>query len=157
MKTIASKTVTSNNQKAKTKNIQKMKMKTSNEMTFANGISLQSTLVLAAALALACVPAGAKQHHDNDETHYRAINLVSDIAGVGQWQDTNLRNGWGVSFHDTFPFWVSDNGTGVTTLYAVTNDASGAPHAGIVPLVVSIPGNGSISGQVANNSTEFNG
>ena len=169
MKTIASKTVTNcNNQKAKTKNIQKMKMKTSNEMTFANGISLQSTLVLAAALALACVPAGAKQHHDNDETHYRAINLVSDIAGVGQVQDTNLVNGWGISYHDTFPFWVSDNGTGVTTLYAVTNDASGAPHASIVPAsaignggggaaIVSIPGNGTATGQVANNTAGFNG
>ena len=169
MKTIASKTVTNcNNQKAKTKNIQKMKMKTSNEMTFANGISLQSTLVLAAALALACVPAGAKQHHDNDETHYRAINLVSDIAGVGQVQDTNLVNGWGISYHDTFPFWVSDNGTGVTTLYAVTNEASGAPHASIVPAsaignggggaaIVSIPGNGTATGQVANNTAGFNG
>ena len=169
MKTIASKTVTNcNNQKAKTKNIQKMKMKTSNEMTFANGISLQSTLVLTAALALACVPAGAKQHDDNDETHYRAINLVSDIAGVGQVQDTNLVNGWGISYHDTFPFWVSDNGTGVTTLYAVTNDASGAPHASIVPAsaignggagaaVVSIPGEGNVSGQVANNTAGFNG
>ena len=167
MKTIASKTVTNcNNQKAKTKNIQKMK--TSNEMTFANGISLQSTLVLAAALALACVPAGAKQHDDNDETHYRAINLVSDIAGVGQVQDTNLVNGWGISYHDTFPFWVSDNGTGVTTLYAVTNDASGAPHASIVPAsaignggggaaIVSIPGNGTATGQVANNTAGFNG
>ena len=169
MKTIASKTVTNcNNQKAETKNIQKMKMKTSNEMTFANGISLQSTLVLAAALALACVPAGAKQHHDNDETHYRAINLVSDIAGVGQVQDTNLVNGWGISYHDTFPFWVSDNGTGVTTLYAVTNDASGAPHASIVPAsaignggggaaIVSIPGLGNVTGQVANNTAGFNG
>jgi uncharacterized protein (TIGR03118 family) len=134
-----------------------MKTKTSNEMTVANGISLPSTLLCTAALALACVPAGAKQHHDNDETHYRAINLVSDIAGVGQVQDTNLVNGWGISYHDTFPFWVSDNGTGVATLYAVTNDASGAPHASIVPLVVSIPGNGSVSGQVANNSTDFNG
>ena len=134
-----------------------MKMKTSNEMTFANSISLPSTLLCTAALALACVPAGAKQHHDNDETHYRAINLVSDIAGVGQVQDTNLVNGWGISYHDTFPFWVSDNGTGVATLYAVTNDASGAPHASIVPLVVSIPGNGSVSGQVANNSSDFNG
>src|SRR5712671_6321900 len=169
MKTIASKTVTNcNNQKAETKNIQKMKMKTSNEMTFANGICLQSTLVLAAALALACVPAGAKQHHDNDETHYRAINLVSDLAGIAQLQDTNLVNGWGISYHDTFPFWVSDNGTGVTTLYAVTNDASGAPHASIVPAsaignggggaaIVSIPGNGTATGQVANNTAGFNG
>jgi len=137
-------------------------------MTFANGISLPSTLLCSAALALACVPAGAKQHHDNDETHYRAINLVSDIAGVGQVQDTNLVNGWGISYHDTNPFWVSDNGSGVTTLYAVTNDASGAPHASIVPAgaigiggtgaaEVFIPGLGNVTGQVANNTAGFNG
>src|SRR5258708_6353598 len=161
------------NQKLKTKRLnmknksihesKKMKMKTLHEMTFANGISLPSTLLCSAALALACVAAGAKQNHDNDETHYRAINLVSDIAGVGQVQDTNLVNGWGISYHDTFPFWVSDNGTGVTTLYAVTNDASGAPHASIVPAGAIgiggtgpapgvIPGFGNDTRQVAHNT-----
>jgi uncharacterized protein (TIGR03118 family) len=105
----------------------------------------------------ACLPAVAKADHDRDETHYRQINLVSDIAGVAQVQDTNLVNGWGISFHPTFPFWVSDTGSGLTTLYAVTNDAAGTPWASTVPLVVSITGNGSVTGQVANNSSEFNG
>ena len=130
---------------------------------------VRSSLLLSASLALATsVPAIAKPDRDRDETRYQQINLVSDIAGVAQVQDTNLVNGWGISFHPTFPFWVSDNGTGVTTLYSVTNDASGAPHASAVPstaigipgsgpAVISIPGNGSISGQVANNSSEFNG
>src|SRR6266404_6831210 len=128
----------------------------------------QSSLLLSAALAtLACLPSVAKERH-GDDGHYQQINLVSDIAGVGQVQDTNLVNGWGISYHDTFPFWVSDNGTGVTTLYAVTNDASGAPHASIVPAsaignggggaaIVSIPGNGTATGQVANNTAGFNG
>ena len=116
-------------------------------------------VVLSASLAVAAVymPSVAKADQDKAETHYQQINLISDIAGIAQVQDTNLVNGWGISYHPTFPFWVSDNGTGVTTLYAVTNDASGAPHASVVPLVVSIPGNGSVSGQVANNSTDFNG
>src|SRR5258708_35247411 len=80
------------NQKLKTKPLnmknksihesKKMKMKTLHEMTFANGISLPSTLLCSAALALACVAAGAKQNHYND--YYRAINLVSHIADVGQ-------------------------------------------------------------------------
>jgi uncharacterized protein (TIGR03118 family) len=134
-----------------------MKIKTLDEAAFVHGFSLPSTLVLSAALALTCASAGARPRHQENETRYVPINLVSDVAGVGQVQDTNLVNGWGISYHPTFPFWVSDNGTGVTTLYAVTNDASGAPHASIVPLVVSIPGDGSVSGQVANNSTEFNG
>jgi uncharacterized protein (TIGR03118 family) len=98
---------------------------------------------------------------------YQQINLVSDIPGVGQVQDTNLVNGWGISFHPGFAFWVSDNGTGKTTLYSVTNDASGAPHASrddgsgmpspnTVPLVVSIPGDGTPTGQVANSTDGFN-
>src|SRR5215468_3885100 len=120
-------------------------------------------LLLTTSLAMtACLPAFASEHssrHErhNEETRYRQINLVSDLPGVAQVQDTNLVNGWGISYHATFPFWVSDNGTGKTTLYSVTNDASGVPHAETVPLVVSIPGDGSATGQVANNSSAFNG
>ena len=130
--------------------------------------AVRSSLLLSASLALAtCIPSVAKADHDDAETHYRQINLVSDISGIAQVQDTNLVNAWGISFHPTFPFWVSDNGTGVTTLYSVTNDASGVPHAsatpstaigiaGTGPAVISIPGAGNVTGQVANNSTEFN-
>jgi len=112
---------------------------------------------------LACLPVFANGHssrrdHDRDETRYQQINLVSDLPGVAQVQDTNLVNGWGISYHPTFPFWTSDNGSGKTTLYSVTNDASGSPHAETVPLVVSIPGDGTATGQVANNdSSAFNG
>jgi uncharacterized protein (TIGR03118 family) len=125
-------------------------------ITSTRAAAVRSSLVLSTSLALAtCISAMAKAEH-TEETRYQQNNLVSDIAGVAQVQDTNLVNGWGISYHPTFPFWVSDNGTGKTTLYAVTNDASGVPHASTVPLVVSIPGNGSVSGQVANNSAEFN-
>jgi hypothetical protein len=43
-------------------------------------------------------------------------NLVSDLPGVARFQDTNLVNPWGLSSGGD-PIWVSDNGTGVTTLY----------------------------------------
>jgi uncharacterized protein (TIGR03118 family) len=131
--------------------------------------AVRSSLLLSASLALAtCIPSVAKADPKDAETNYRQINLVSDISGIAQVQDTNLVNAWGISFHPTFPFWVSDNGTGVTTLYSVTNDASGIPHAsatpsvaigiaGTGPAVVSIPGAGNVTGQVANNSAEFNG
>jgi hypothetical protein len=96
-------------------------------------------LFLTTSLAtMACLPGFAREHasghrHDREETRYRQINLVSDLPGVAQVQDTNLVNGWGISYHPTFPFWVSDNRTGKTTLYSVTNDASGAPKANLVP------------------------
>jgi uncharacterized protein (TIGR03118 family) len=121
-------------------------------------------LLLTTSLAtLACLPVVAKdsapgRNHEREETRYQQINLVSDLPGVAQVQDTNLVNGWGISYHPTFPFWISDNGTGKTTLYSVTNDASGSPHAETVPLVVSIPGDGTATGQVINNdSSAFNG
>ena len=37
-----------------------------------------------------------------------------------QITDPNLVNPWGVSFSPTSPLWVSDEGTGVSTLYKIT-------------------------------------
>ena len=59
--------------------------------------------------------------------------------------DPNLRNPWGISYSPSGAFWVSDNATGLTTLYSTTGS--------IIPLVVTIPaaggtGTGTPSGQV---------
>src|SRR3954449_12591538 len=64
-------------------------------------------------------------------------NLVSDLPGIAQVQDPNLVNPWGISESGASPFWISDNGAGVSTLYNVPGQ-NGAPIA-INPLVVSIP------------------
>src|ERR1700746_270064 len=49
---------------------------------------------------------------------YSWTNLQSDIAGVAQRVDPNLVNPWGVAVPTpSGPIWVSDNGTGVSTLY----------------------------------------
>ena len=96
--------------------------------------------------------------HGNDKViSYRQINLVSDLPGVALLQDTNLVNAWGLSFSPTSPFWVSANGTGKSTLYAVTNDASGSPQVTKLSLEVSIPGEGNPTGQVFNDTTNFHG
>jgi uncharacterized protein (TIGR03118 family) len=77
---------------------------------------------------------------------YTQINLVSDIPGNAALTDPNLVNPWGVSFSATSPFWVSDNGTSLATLY------TGTPS--ITSLVVSVPGRP--TGQVNNgNSSAF--
>src|SRR5437016_4935475 len=81
-----------------------------------------SRLGSALLLTLACLSATAKDQSDKAE-HYRQTNLISDQAGVATLQDTDLVNAWGMSFNSTGVFWVSDNGTGKATLYAVTNDA----------------------------------
>ncbi len=71
-------------------------------------------------------------------------NLVSNQSGVATLTDPNLVNPWGVSYSPSSPFWVSDNGTGVATLYTV-NSADVPTKAG---LTVTIPGDGSVTGQI---------
>lgn len=62
---------------------------------------------------------------------YQVYKLVSTSSPSSAVDDPNLVNGWGLAFFPTSPFWLSDNGTGVSTLY----DHSGT----VVPLVVTIP------------------
>src|SRR5437588_4821640 len=78
--------------------------------------------------------------------HYQQQNLVSDIAGMADHTDPNLVNPWGLARSSTGPWWVSDNGAGVSTIY----NGSGTPS----PLVVTIPGR---SGPAAPTATVFNG
>jgi uncharacterized protein (TIGR03118 family) len=62
---------------------------------------------------------------------YVQTNLTSDIPALAAFVDPNLKNPWGMSFGLNTPFWVSDQGANVATLYSV----AGAPQ----PLIVSIP------------------
>jgi uncharacterized protein (TIGR03118 family) len=104
-----------------------------------------------ALVAVAAMTASAK------EVHYRQINLVSDLPDVAILQDTNLINAWGISFSPTGPFWVSAADASRSVIYAVTNDATGAPHVTKNPLEVAMPGGENPTGQVFNNAGGFNG
>jgi len=79
-------------------------------------------------------------------------NLVSDIPGLATITDSNLVNPWGISHAPTSPFWVSNQGTSTSTLYAVTNGT----NVSKVNLVVTIPTTGSgpqgPTGQVNNSN-----
>src|SRR4051794_14181393 len=87
------------------------------------------------------------------QQHYKQTNLVSNIPGMATVTDPNLVNPWGLSRGTPTPWWASDNGTGVSTLYTGT----GSP----VPLVVTIPSGdnssptGNPTGQVFNGSNDF--
>jgi uncharacterized protein (TIGR03118 family) len=88
---------------------------------------------------------------------YQQTNLVSDIDGLAQKTDPNLKNPWGISFSATSPFWVSDQRTGVSTLYAgdhLQSDGTVTPIT-VNPLVVTVPGGGGPTGQVRNNTSDF--
>ena len=80
-------------------------------------------------------------------------NLVSDGMAPAAVIDHHLVNPWGVAYAATGPFWVSDAGTGLATLY----DGFGA----IQPLIVTIPaplgdsGPSLPTGQVFNATPDF--
>ena len=77
-------------------------------------------------------------------------NLVSNIPGVAKFTDPDLVNAWGMSEAPTSPIWVSDNGTGLSTLYAVPG--SGGEPVTKKGLVVTIPPAPPASGAVADTS-----
>src|SRR5260221_3732353 len=95
-------------------------------------------LLLAIAVALSAVLLVARQAVPAVHASpgfYQQTNLVSDLAGVAQVQDPNLVNSWGIVHGPTTPFWIADNGTGVSTLYT----GAGTPFPPGTPLVVTIP------------------
>jgi uncharacterized protein (TIGR03118 family) len=81
---------------------------------------------------------GSTSADSTDAVSFVQTNLVSDLAGLdAKVTDPNLVNPWGVSFFGISPFWISDQGKDVATLYAVTG--STGTNVSQVPLVVSIP------------------
>jgi uncharacterized protein (TIGR03118 family) len=82
---------------------------------------------------------------------YTRTDLVTNSGAGGTVNDSHLVNAWGLVSTGTSPFWVSDNATGLSTLYSISNTSGVvATPAG---LVVSIPsasgGPGSPTGIVA--------
>jgi len=83
---------------------------------------------------------------------YLQTNLVSNQSGMATFTDANLVNPWGVSYAPGGPFWVSDNGTGKSTLYSGT----GQPQSLVVPIpAANGSGAGTPTGQVYNATTGF--
>ena len=84
---------------------------------------------------------------------YQLTNLVSNQVGAARHTDPLLVNAWGLTYGPGGPFWISDNGSGWSTLYNGNN-------GGKVPFEVEIPsangsGTGSPTGIVYNGSNEF--
>ena len=111
------------------------------ELPHAYRIAARASSVLLLALSPAALPA-------ND---FNQINLTSNIPGLAANTDPNLINPWGVAFSPTSPFWISDQGSGRSTLY----NGAGTP----LSLVVAIPGGTppvtGPTGQVFNSTPGF--
>jgi uncharacterized protein (TIGR03118 family) len=105
---------------------------------------LAGMLGLGATLAAAEADAGYVQR-----------NLVSDLPGVAQFMDPDLVNPWGMASSSMSPIWVSDNGTGLATLYNGAGVKQGLvvtilPAAGSPAGTVAAP-----TGQVFNPTSDF--
>jgi uncharacterized protein (TIGR03118 family) len=83
---------------------------------------------------------------------YQVTNLDSNQAKTAKFMDPLQVNGWGLAYGPGGPFWVSDQGSGWSTLY----NGQGVKQG----LVVSIPsasgaGPGQPTGIVFNGSSDF--
>jgi uncharacterized protein (TIGR03118 family) len=113
-------------------------------------LGLRGVVFLAACSSLLVHPASLSAQG------YTRTNLTSDVSGQTPNTDPNLVNSWGIAALPTSPWWVADNHTGLSTIYA----QDGTPQS----LVVTIPpgsandsGVGNPTGIVANSTTDFGG
>jgi uncharacterized protein (TIGR03118 family) len=100
--------------------------------------------VILSGLGLAAVLASA-----DPVNSYVQSNLTSDLPGVAGKQDTNLVNPWGIAAGPTTPFWVADNGTGLSTIYNGSGSA--------LSLVVTVPPPAGSTDTAAPTGIVFNG
>ena len=81
---------------------------------------------------------------------YVQANLVGDISAIKATViDTNLVNPWGIAASATGPFWVTDNGSGLATVYNSTG--------GVQTTVVEIPTPTGATSPAAPTGIVFNG
>jgi uncharacterized protein (TIGR03118 family) len=86
------------------------------------------------------------------QAQYKLTNLASNQIGWSHHPDPQLVNGWGLARSSGSPFWVSDQGSGWSTIY----DGNGIKQG----LEVEIPsvndvGTGQPTGIVFNGSSDF--
>ncbi len=74
------------------------------------------------------------------ELVFQQTNLVTDPNPPGvtvPLQDPNLINPWGVSYSPTGPFWISDNNSGLSSIYAVSGTS--VTINAIPPVTIATP------------------
>jgi uncharacterized protein (TIGR03118 family) len=106
------------------------------------------------ALGLAAVVAGCG-NDVNSGPGFTQTNLVSNTAGPAPIVDPNLVNAWGLAQTADGPWWVANDGSGVSTAY----DGTGTPDPAVItipPPAGSAPGTMSMpTGIAANPSSGF--
>ena len=105
-------------------------------------------LALITLSAILCIPSIVSAQF------YQKTKLVSNIPGKAAFTDPNLVNPWGIAHAPNGPWWVGDNGTGVSTLYAGTGQPSPSSTVNIPPTSGG-SGNGPVTGIVFNGTSDF--
>jgi uncharacterized protein (TIGR03118 family) len=110
-------------------------------------MNMSHRLALSSTLALAFVSVSIAQH-------YTQTNLQANEPGVAEATDPQLVNSWGMARTSGSVWWVSDNVTGVATLY----NGPGTKQSLVVTIPPANPKNpktptGSPTGIIANGST----
>src|SRR5947208_6869195 len=83
---------------------------------------------LVVALAVAALVLGTAVARSDVQGTYTVHNLSSNVPGLADKTDPDLVNGWGIAEPATGPWWVADNGTDKSTLYA----ADGTKNTGVI-------------------------
>jgi uncharacterized protein (TIGR03118 family) len=91
----------------------------------------KTAMILCLALAAAPAMAGAAGQPKH-ASKFNVVNLVSDQDGVALHTDPDLVNAWGISQQGQGPLWISDNGTGLSSVYDT--------DTGVKEFSVTIPG-----------------
>ena len=94
------------------------------------------TAAFAATIATALLTVGAASGaRAGKGNHFKVTKLASDVPGLAQTTDANLKNTWGLARSDTSPWWIANNGTSSTSVY--TGDGTlvqiGGQNAQTVP------------------------
>jgi uncharacterized protein (TIGR03118 family) len=88
---------------------------------------------------------------------YAQTDLVSNVSGLATITDPQLVNPWGISHSATSPFWLSNQGTNNSTLYAVTGSTNVTktiinPPSGFVTIPTTGVGPQGPTGQIDNGN-----
>jgi len=83
---------------------------------------------------------------------YQLTNLASNQVGQTKHTDPLLVNAWGLAYGPGSPFWISDNGSGWSTLYDGAGNKQGLQV--VIPSATG-KGPGSPTGIVFNGSQDF--
>jgi uncharacterized protein (TIGR03118 family) len=82
---------------------------------------------------------------------YFQIDLASDIPGLARVTDANLVHPWGVAFSPTGPFWVAENGSGVSDVL----DGQGQTFLLVVTVPSAAQSDSAPTGVVFNGGSAF--